>query len=180
MNKLQCLAFLFAFALSTPVLAAPATQVDSKTLSVTAPTIALKTSSNASIVFLTTGSYVLDLVVSQTSSGLANLSSGYSYIWEISRSTNQVLRTVANLRDPLLPGQPSTLTASFDVTNGADVKYAWFYGVGATRTTATMTTTISQITAVPGPEAGAGLGALAMAGAFLLFRSRHKKLLADK
>ncbi|AYD00552.1 hypothetical protein [Neorhizobium sp. NCHU2750] len=171
MNKLQCLAFIFASAFISPAYAATSTEVASQTLSVSSPTLRPVTNSSASIIFLDTGTYSIDLLVTQT---LTGLSGGYSYLWEISRATNAYLGTVANLRDPLLPGQPSTLNSTFTVEDGAAVKYAWFYSVGAANTTATMTTTISKITAVPGPEAGTGAGALALGGGFLILRHRRR------
>jgi MYXO-CTERM domain-containing protein len=75
--------------------------------------------------------------------------------------------------------EKSVATGPFNLAAGA-YKIMWTgtaVGTGAVKGTASLVGP-SQTVAVPGPEAGAGIGALAMAGVAFLIRKRRRSLAA--
>lgn len=67
-------------------------------------------------------------------------------------------------------------TVEFSITGAADKYFIFASGVIAQNGTTSYSTTLSRITAVPGPEAGAGLG-FGLAGALSVWLARRDKRL---
>lgn len=105
-------------------------------------------------------------------SALTGVANTYTY--------GQIVEAFVNFGNSKVPGSLSTdtFTGAFNVGPG----YSWVAALNFNSTTGTINLTggvSGEVVPVPGPEAGAGLGALAMAGmAYVAMRRRKQQLAA--
>jgi hypothetical protein len=126
------------------------------------------------IVHLSDGHYTLGLKMIGDALGETF---AYTQLFEVIAKTGSSTDLFLRIAKPSsIGGLPFAQLLNFDVVDGASKYYVWSYSISTDgAASASYTTSISKITAVPGPEAGAGLGALAMlAVAYFARRQRNE------
>jgi len=158
--KAKYLALAAALAFSTPVLAA-------------APFSDTQTANNglfdAEVTFDVIANNVYKFDLSVFSSAFSKATGTSSVTATIFDSLNNFVTKLTGTTNFSNPGD-STWT-QFTALTGGTYTLAW--AGGSIRSTTSATATVSDITPVPGPEAGAGLGALALGGMALLMKRRR-------
>lgn len=119
---------------------------------------------NQQIVHLTDGRYSLGLEMIGDALGQTF---AFSRLMEVLTETNAATGLRIAVTKPLsVGGLPFDQAVDFNVVDGANKFFVWSYGINSYgAASASYTTNISRVTAVPGPEAGTGLGAIALLGA---------------
>ncbi|TNM65280.1 hypothetical protein [Aliirhizobium smilacinae] len=172
MMNIKYLALTIAIALPTSAFSQTPSVVETRSATVVSTSKSTSAKSDQGIIYLASGTYVIDFIVNGTTTGAGTIGA-YSLLREGLKSTNQMIDLVANFFKPKAGGSASINDSlTFTVENGDEKFFLWESSVYVQFGQASYSTTISAIP-VPGPEAGAGLGAAAIGGIALFLQRRR-------
>lgn len=128
------------------------------------------------VLSLTDGTYTLKLLSTLVNSGASSYASAGAALYKYTLSGAFVGGVMSLSGENNSVGTKTLdLSTTFNLTDTANYLFAFTSIASAAGGSSSLNATLSQVTAVPGPEAGAGLGALAMGGMALYLKRRRKE-----